>query len=241
MFSRTKGLSLLEVLLALSMSLFLIATLTHLYLQHHRSFLQQQRYLDVSESALKVIGLLQDEINMAGHVGCARLSADFHVRSYQGNTITIDNSLVVSANELSVRYQSYPTAILLRGNETNRSLLVGADVRFSANQLLLIADCVHAEIFSVKSINVAGSNQRIAMKDPLFYRYAAGAEIGHLVIRSYMTTDHLLRIENNGRHEIIQSNIQQLHFQRNGHDIRYSFKTLFNQIAENWYGYAAKE
>lgn len=241
MLKRTNGFSLIEVMLTLFLTLFLITTLTHLYLQHHRNFLQQQRYLAISASAIKVISLLQDEINLAGQVGCARLSRQFTVKPYQNYTLTADNSLMVSKHALSIRYQSYPTATLVRERENKRTLILEPGVSFDRDQLLVISDCTHAEIFRVKSIHFVGNTQHLTPAEALAYDYQAGAEVGHLVIRQYVATDNLSRLGISGHNEVIQDNIHQLQFQREGKNIYFAFQTLFNHTTENWYGYAAKE
>ena len=237
---RIHGLTLLEVMLALFFSLFLTAILTHLFLRQHKNYLQQQEYLMVAASAHKVLTLLQDEIRMAGQVGCAKLTEDFVVWPYHEFSLTLKNRLVITENDLRVRYQSFPAAYVKHKNGRN-SLISMSDVHFQKDQLLIVSDCAHAEIIQAKSVRLSGDSQIITTTEPLRFDYQAGAEIGHMVARHYFVARDLLREEQGGRRNTVQHNIQHLQFQQDAHGIHYSFQTTFHDALENWYGYAATE
>ena len=235
-----QGLTLLEVMIVSGLTIFIITSFTKLFIQYHRRLLKNQQVIAESLTAQKLMTLLQSEIAMSGQIGCARLSDDFIVQPYQQYSLTKLNSLQLSANELTVQYQSTPT-ILLQETKNSRSFITDNGATMQPDDIAVISDCEHAEIFQVKSVNHEQDKQHITTVNPLHFHFQAHAEIGKLIHHHYFLTQRnkenvLIREDLHGRREVYQRKINQLQFLFDGKGVEFYFQTP----TWKWSAYAAK-
>jgi len=238
------GWVLLEVMIAVSLSLLVITALTRVYLTMHQVFREQQQRQSQQQIAQKVMALLTDEITSAGHIGCARLRDDFRLYPYLTQTLTISNALEVNDDTLTVRYQAFPGVELLKDSLTTGSLVAEAAEHFTQGALLLISDCQHAEIFQVQSIRKSGSEQIIIPAMALHFNYHQGAEIGRLIVRHYQVENMhggscLTRRDGNGAKVIVAAGVGGLQFTLDQRGAAYQFFTASQGVQDNWYGYVS--
>jgi hypothetical protein len=242
---RINGLTLIEVMLALIISTTLMAGLTKLYIEMHHSILSSQRSIHQNFSAMKVLSQLRNEIAQAGQISCAKLNEDFQVFPFESATLTAQNSLIVDDDKLSVRYQAMPVVELIEQHPAAGGLKAEAGTAFAADQLLIISDCRHAEIFKVRSVNKQIDYQIIYPVQPLQHHYQLHAEIGRYIKHDYYVRDaggkkQLILEDMSGRHYVFQSGISELKFVKEDAGVSFEFKTHDNEAASKWYGYAEK-
>ena len=235
------GVTLLEMMAAVVISMVLILLLTSMYVNMHHVLASQHAMQAQQNSALNVIDIIRDEIGMAGHIGCARLSSEFIVHSLSSYSLSIDNFMVVNPRNITVRYQSFPGDVLLNDSSSRAVLMTDASVRYRSGDILVISDCLHAEIFQASDVVMRGYIQHITPITPLRYQYHKYAEIGLLVIRQYyLDRDHTLtRRDIDGRKTEIMSGVNNLEFVMTTGGINFSFQTIDKKLKQNWHGYAA--
>tara|TARA_R110000868_G_scaffold177378_6_gene415791 strand:- start:540 stop:1289 length:750 start_codon:yes stop_codon:yes gene_type:complete len=235
------GMTLLEVMLAASLSLMLIGSLTTIYIRMSKIAHWQQSLLVHHRAAFSVMSLLKDEIALSGNYGCSTLNDNRNREADRPTDMTMPHPLEVTDTSLTVRYQSLPVNVLQDHAKNTKKLIVEALVKFHQGQLLLIADCRHKEIVKVNSAKVHGHVQVVSIEVPLRYAYQRHAELGELVEHQYsIEKEKLVRINTNGRHEVMVKNIEDLHFNDDGMATSFSFLTVTRGMKNIWVGYASR-
>lgn len=235
------GVTLLEMMSAITISMLLILSLTRIYMNMHRLQASQHAMQVQHNHALRLIDIIRDEIGAAGHIGCARLSNDFIVNPLPPYSFTIQNFLTVNANKLTLRYQAFPGVVLLHDMHGQNMLTADASVRYQRGDILVISDCSHAEIFQTDIVVMRANFQIIYPKIPLQHQYRKFSEIGSLVIHQYYVDARhtLMRRELDGRNNEIMTGIDAIAFSRDEGGVRIGFQTVDAVSRQNWHGYAA--
>lgn len=168
---------------------------------------------DIEFNATRTITILSNELKRAGHIGCARLSADFPLK--QNEYINANNVIVGTQNEIQVRYVDLPGVVLKQN--TAGMLVTTTDREFNANDILMISDCQKAEVFRVKTAKSSDNVQYITPETPLVYQYDANAEIGRLVSNRYYvdtgdTSKNLFVEDIDHKHKALVDHVSALSF-----------------------------
>lgn len=180
-FRNQCGLTLIELMTSLAIGLVLLALMVEIYLDAKGAQQVQVAINDIEFNAKRTITILASEVKRAGHIGCARLTADFPLN--QNNVINVGNIIHGSDKEIQVRYSDLPGAAYKDMNAG--TLLVSDDIQFNDNDVLMIADCKKAEVFHVKSVKTIDHTQYIIPNAPLINAYDDNAEIGKVIINRY--------------------------------------------------------
>lgn len=187
------GLTLIELLIAMTLSVFLLTIVTNIYWMAHKS-LQTQWAMSERQSNVRIATeLLAKNIRMAGHVGCGRLSDGLSVTGYstfllnEENKITDEgiSSMKKETDAITLRYMSDKTVKLQREMESESELVVGKEVAFLDGDILMIANCEAAEIFQVENVQIVGDMQHIQVKQPLSRKFTGYPEVGKLVVNTF--------------------------------------------------------
>ncbi|PAU66042.1 hypothetical protein BZL41_03670 [Pseudomonas sp. PIC25] len=181
-FYRSKGLSLVELLVAMALSLIIGAAVIQMFLASKSSHRLQDSMARVQENGRFAVGFLAKDIRMAGFMGCGNIDeiainvianpAPIDVANPLGqiiggvNNIAATNSwnAVAGTDVLSIRKASN-AGVGLVGNmstdnaniqiETNTLELVAGDALF-------ISDCLSADIFRATNVSSGSSHETIA-------------------------------------------------------------------------------
>ena len=178
MTSREQGYSLIELMIAISLSLFLSMGIINIFIYSKNIYQLTQSLKTIPTKARLAFYLLSHDIRMAGFIGCVRLR-DLSLNKH----LSGDTSLVVwhkgyTTAKLSLpkltRYQKDSDAILIqfldpntfpiKEAKSNHIVLVHRRV-FRPKDVLLISDCQHAELIHWNNIH-------------LTYHYQMESEIG---------------------------------------------------------------
>ena len=182
---RQSGLTLIELMLAMTLGLLLISVMLEMYLASQRSYRLQMALSLIQENAKTVIDSLTSDIRKAGYIGCAQLTTDFPAIFYVPYSITPHNKLTGNDAELIVRYVEPNGIVLKESMVDDTTLYTSSERHLSVGDRVVISDCGHAELFQIEEIVLSGGRQMIIPTHPLQHRYKQDAEIGRLVINHY--------------------------------------------------------
>lgn len=179
MKSREQGYSLIELMIAISLSLFLSLGIINIFIFSKNIYQLTQNLNIIPTKARLAFHLLSHDIRMAGFIGCVRLNDVMTLN----NHLSANTSLVVwhkgyTTAKLSLsklaQYQKDSDAILIQFLDPNtfpvneaksRHIVLTNKMVFRPKDTLLISDCQHAELINWNNIH-------------LTYSYQKGSEIG---------------------------------------------------------------
>lgn len=171
------GLSLIELMLALTVSSFLFLIMTTVFLCTEHMFKIQEELSNLQENKRIAVKLLTSDLHLAGYIGCAKLSADFPLKKFRTYDLKPQNKISITANTVEVQHASIPHANVLQSTKGSTEIISTNDSRFSTGDILLISDCKAAEIFQIKSIIKKSHYQIIIPTVELTNTYDKQAEI----------------------------------------------------------------
>lgn len=179
MKSREQGYSLIELMIAISLSLFLSLGIINIFIYSKNIYQLTQNLNIIPPKVRLAFQLLSHDIRMAGFIGCVRLNDVMTLN----NHLSANTSLVVwhkgyTTAKLSLsklaQYQKDSDAILIQFLDPNtfpvneaksRHIVLTNKMVFRPKDTLLISDCQHAELINWNNIH-------------LTYSYQKGSEIG---------------------------------------------------------------
>src|SRR5690606_30534788 len=148
------------------------------------------------ENSRFAIGFLTQDIRMAGFIGCPSIDRIAGTGSFTHNTLITDfdaNTVIGSVSNaitigtidvapntdtLTIRKAGADTVRLASATSGNSVQLQGdsAAINIAATQILLISDCLNADVFRVNSIT-SGTNPTITAHTTLSKSYGTDAEV----------------------------------------------------------------
>lgn len=186
---RDDGMGLPELMIALFLSsLIIIALLQHfITIKQHYHLLETQ--LEITSQTQWVIELLRNSIRQAGFTPCLRIDRLIaidhrqNLRRLQG----IDIKDGLHSTYMSPYFDEVIESI------SPTQLLTTATRAIRLEYPVLIADCYHAEVVTVKSVQSFANQQKITLKTPLLFTYEQPTFIGILIEeRFWMQNNRLL-------------------------------------------------
>jgi len=183
-FKWSKGLSLVELMVALALSLVIGAAVMQMFLASKTTFRVQDAMSRLQENGRFAVGLLAAESRMAGYMGCGNieeininiiaspspLDAANPLGAILGgvNNVTAGNSLdidpSVGTDVLIIRKASN-LGLQLTGNmavDNANIQVVDNRLGLRAEDTLFIADCMSADIFRATSVSASGGKTTVA-------------------------------------------------------------------------------
>ena len=193
LFRNNVGFTLLETILALSLSAMIVGLSFKLYLLHFKDLTQVSEQLSIQENTEMTLTALKNEIKQAGYIGCAKLSEGFPVFSNTAYTISRNNQLVFTDHSLISRHADLSHNTVLANMETRDAVISENNVLFKPGEVLIISDCQKAEIFTVDHLSAHRDYQIITPVQPFHFLFNRNAEISQLVINYlFVNQDHLI-------------------------------------------------
>lgn len=170
---RGKGMTLIEVMIAMTIGFFIVGVTFALYLNMRTSFRYQEDFARIQESGRFAIERISRDVRMAGYNGCGSVT-DFAnvvnggasspfmnfstpIIGYEGGVSTFPSELLAAG---AITGTGAPDAIILLGVDTSSELIVqghnppSAQIDTSKHsikpgEILLITDCSHAAAFQM--------------------------------------------------------------------------------------------
>lgn len=205
-----RGVTLLEMMLSLLLSMSLLMMLTTIYLATVKNNSAQIAYTTIQENGRLAMQILFRHIHAAGYIGCARLTEDFPLQNYLQYSLQSNNKITGTESEITLKSASIESAYLQQSMSNVSVLLLSSNVHFKRNDIVVISDCKSAEIFQIKSIEtVSAGSQKMITQMPLHKQYDQYAEVSLFEENHYFVAD-TKRVDSTGK-------IIKALFQRNYH------------------------
>ena len=171
-----RGLSLVELLVALALGLVITLAVTQIFLSNKSVYSLQDAMARNQENGRFAVENISDDIRMAGYVGCGNLDrvpvnviadppllGEFDINNFirgQDN-VGASNDFGVDAAQgtdvIQIRKASSAGArVVEKGQSSSAQIKVSENVGFNQGDTLLISDCLTADIFNVTNV---GNNQ----------------------------------------------------------------------------------
>ncbi|MAZ38653.1 MAG: hypothetical protein CMF49_00890 [Legionellales bacterium] len=188
--SHSNGFTLIELLIAVVLGTFITLVLGELFIEHQQSFKFQQALMQASHNGILASNLLQTMTENAGFTGCLSLKnlvIDNHV-----NGLVILPAKILSTGSmhkkwthqplatsslLQLNYMSPDTDLLSKAMLSAHYLTVEQHVKLKAGDIVMIADCTHADLFQVDKVYQKKDTQVLYTRSTLS-AYRKGAEVG---------------------------------------------------------------
>ena len=172
------GLSLTEVLVSLLLTSIIMTTLIQLYLSSKHQYVATQALLEQQFDLIWVTDLLSDSIRRAGFTPCLGIN--------QLKTLDTRNAVNILS---AVKILNSPTQSLQinRMNEVFSTVIniegltkirVGKTVAFKEQRPVLIADCDHAEVHQILTIDKLKQGYLLHLTKPLMFSYPGTTYVG---------------------------------------------------------------
>jgi len=183
--SNQQGLGLPEVLIALLLASLITVTLIRHYLSIQQQYHHIQGSLEQGIDLQLVSDLIRDSARKAGFTPC--MGIEHLIRIDQRNQQNPLVAIEVGENGLQRLRMSHmsehfdmvlevvgPSELLIESRQSLRS-----------NQAMMIADCYHAEVQTIRQIRQASTGQLITLTHPLAYTYRPPIYIGAWIEEVY--------------------------------------------------------
>jgi hypothetical protein len=216
-----------------------------IYLAITRQYVMQEEVREFEYRMTAAAAIVKNEIGLAGYIGCPMLENGFPIRTQTDEVISAETKLTGTGNQITVKHAAIPPASVIDIMSEGAVIKTDLGQRFKRGQVILIADCRHAEMARVSHVTRGGYFQFIAIETPLSTLFDAGAEISRLEInRYYVRGNALVTQSSNGRESSIIEGIQGITFTYHyleGKLIGVEFKLQGQQGKQikNWYSYAS--
>lgn len=228
---KQSGAFLLEILITMSLTSFLLLGIYHLYQSQRTTYNLQQGLSQIQENIRIAADYFSDAIHHAGFIGCGNLSNEFPIhqaQSYfkftpesaiqgfsQGDLLPIKIKKTLQVNsDLFITHQlDRLTTPLLQTHIatkylTGSSLITSKYPRYKRGELLMLSDCEKADIFPVENIFTSNGKQVLTIKHKLA-DYWQNAELGRLIENSfYIAATGRKNLSNETVYALYQQNIR---------------------------------
>ncbi len=188
------GMTLIELMLAIIISLLILSILSTIYLVTEKNNSTQIAMSHIQENSRIATHWLSTNLRAAGYLGCAKLTDDFPLINYPPYALTPANKISSYRGEemksnsdaITILNASVSSATLVMPMHSYSTLYLSAKPHFSEGDVLLISDCKSAEIFLVKEASVVNQGvQKITTKKPLHTQYQQYAEVSQFESNTY--------------------------------------------------------
>jgi type IV pilus assembly protein PilW len=192
--NKTIGFTLLEIMITLSLGLFLVLGIYELLQTAKQNFNYIQGISTVQENGQLAALLLRQQITQAGYAGCRRVDKNFQIisriptltlntnnviRGYDSKTIgnyskDIAKKIVLNTDAITIAAMDKVTTNLTKSvTQGNTHLSLTNPITIKANDAVMLADCKHAELNTAAA---TVKNTELIVHAPI-YGYAAGANV----------------------------------------------------------------
>ncbi len=194
MYYKFNGYALIELMLALLMSAFIVSSVFTIYLATQNINQAQIALTTIEERSRIAISLLSADLRMAGYTGCAKLRTGYPHSDYAAFSLTNENRIQPyhgievkeGSSGLTVRHADSQNAVLLTSMNQKEILYISSIPHFSLSDVLLVSDCKKSELFKAKEVGMQHDGiQKIVSEKPLHDLYGKNAEISLFDIDTY--------------------------------------------------------
>ncbi len=183
------GMTLIELMLALMLSTFIISALFEIYVMAEKNRLMQKNAITLQENAYVITQLLKEYVRRIAYTGCGKLTPSFPFKNNLRREVSLKNKITPYLNvdvkpgtdAIQLQYFSMHQASLIKATEELTVLYATHHLHLAAGDEAVISDCRHAETFRVKQVVLEkGGIQKIISEQPLTQFYEKNSAINKL-------------------------------------------------------------
>lgn len=180
------GYSLVEFLIALSLSSLIIMVLMQQYAVVKRYYFSSNKEVQLYQELIWIRSLLQRSIHNAGFTPCANIDTLISMDHQQQKPL----QSFIAETDLSLSHmdESYLSATLL----SNEYLQVKSTETFKEKDWLVFADCFHAERQQIRAISFDASGSILQLAHPLTFPYQKQLYVGKWIQERYFVRENKL-------------------------------------------------
>lgn len=180
-----RGLSLVELMIALLLGLLLSAAVLQIFISSKNTYLMQESMARLQENGRFVVSYMANDIRMAGYMGCANIDrvpvnnigqangGGLAVPVFDSNTVIVGSDNVAGGNvwgavagtDTLVVQRVNSGGMVLTGNMTAQNAniqVVDNGLNVAAGDILFITDCINADIFRATTVSNGSGKVTIA-------------------------------------------------------------------------------
>lgn len=176
------GVTLIEMMISMVIGLVMISVISQLIIVVRRTAELQSEIFQVMQKSSHLSALFKAQIKRAGYAGCSRISAENSLLPAGKYAINVNNRIVGSDHELTIRYMDYKTEALLRDMSNNSVLMLSASVNMHPNEVWVISHCQRVEWFEIDKVQRNHGVLIVYLKQPLSMLYDVTSEVGKLKV-----------------------------------------------------------
>ncbi len=212
---RQAGLSLVEIMIALTIGLMIIGGVGYLYLGSRQAFRTQDNLTAIQENARFALETMTHDIRMAGYMGCGNLSAVTpHILAQNISAVSYATAVQVFPGGAGwtppATITLKPNTDVLRisraagggvngtvpGGGNGSTLQISSNpYNFKKNDVLLVSDCSSADVFAVTNATSGGTTLTIGASNnvqPNKFSTAYGAGPPPAQVFKFYQTDYFI-------------------------------------------------
>lgn len=201
---RQTGLSLIELMIALALGLVLILVALYLYVASKQSYRGVEALSRLQESGRAAVRYLENDLRLAGHLGCLKGAPVNHavsavgdanryvgpLKGYEGSALPpglVAGAIRADSDSIHIQGGSFETGKLVATMVSKSDALAVDDrgLNFGTSELLMVADCANADIIEASVSGTAPALTITYGMNPLSKAYDQKAEVMRFVNRVY--------------------------------------------------------
>lgn len=182
---KQKGTSLLELLISLFVASLLMTLILQQYLITKRQYTQMHGLLEQSIELQMVTDLIRDSVRMAGFTPCVGISSLYSIDRRSGRTglsAIVLNGEKNTALQINKMNENFATVVQQLGPS---QLLLQTDTDYEEREAVLIADCYHAEVQQIRTVNKTKAGTVLTLTKSLAFDYITPIYLGEWVEERY--------------------------------------------------------
>ena len=185
---RHYGFSLIELVSALMISTILIGQFYIYFMNFNQAFIIQIGLMRIEGRANEVIAHISHSIHQLGKIGCIKVTKNYPQLSFASIHLNAHTQIIGDDQSMTVQYlEGFSTN--LRTTQVNQSsMLVSDQRRFHSNEIVIIHDCLHAEINQIQKIVTVAKSYQLSFVRPLEHTYNTDAEVSALQIDRFFVS-----------------------------------------------------
>lgn len=184
--NKSHGFSLIEMMVALTLSLMLLAGVVHFYTVQRSQHQLQLAMSESQQNAELAMQLLISTIQKAGFIGCRHVDQDSHIHNHLAETgVNLSLDTVIRAKQthdgasLSLMFVD-DIGDVISNMETKQALWLSPYPYLGKHSVLVISDCEHADVVKLDHWTKKADKQHVYFTPMIAARYHTYDTVGRL-------------------------------------------------------------
>lgn len=173
---KQRGLSFIELLVSLALSVLLITALTTHYFGLKRQFLNRDARIHQELDLFVLQDYIRASLRKAGFTPCASIDSLMTPKEQELNAVHWEEKKRLTIQSLSSQYLIHPELLAFKDK-----IHLKETHAFEQGMHILIADCFHAERLTIKAV----AGKTLYFKTPLIYSYRPPIYLGRWFTESF--------------------------------------------------------